>query len=358
MQKYFKGLDVLRAITPLAIIWGHIEILKNEAGIPNLIDRNFPFFPQGHIRVMLFFVLSGFIITYLLIMEKNKKGRICIKSFYIKRFLRIIPLYYLIMLLSYYLFREDYNHYSITSVLLNIGLMSNIAFALGMGWPYSPQIWSIGAIEQFYLVLPLILSLIPDKRIILALFLFFVGYTLLPHILVDICPDKYFGKIVFNIYYATKFNCMALGAIAGYMIAKEFRLINILGHSICLYLAILLLIILLFFHFQSKYFNDEIYAVIFTIIIIGIASNNTITKEFSFFSFLSKISYGIYIYHWIIILLVIKYVKYTGNIISYNITLYSVVIFSTIIVSWLSYLTIEKLFRNIRDTILKSEPVT
>lgn len=54
MQKYFKGLDILRAITPLAIIWGHIEILKNEAGIPNLINSNFPFFPQGHIRVMLF----------------------------------------------------------------------------------------------------------------------------------------------------------------------------------------------------------------------------------------------------------------------------------------------------------------
>lgn len=172
MQKYFKGLDILRAITPLAIIWGHIEILKNEAGIPNLINSNFPFFPQGHIRVMLFFVLSGFIITYLLIKEKNNRGRICVKSFYIKRLLRIIPLYFLIMILSYCLFPEDYNRYSITSILLNFALMSNIAFALGMGWPYSPQIWSIGAIEQFYLVLPLILSLIPDKRIILALSLF------------------------------------------------------------------------------------------------------------------------------------------------------------------------------------------
>lgn len=106
MQKYFKGLDILRAITPLAIIWGHIEILKNEAGIPNLINSNFPFFPQGHIRVMLFFVLSGFIITYLLIKEKNNRGRICVKSFYIKRLLRIIPLYFLIMILSYCLFQK------------------------------------------------------------------------------------------------------------------------------------------------------------------------------------------------------------------------------------------------------------
>lgn len=285
MQKYFKGLDILRAITPLAIIWGHIEILKNEAGIPNLINSNFPFFPQGHIRVMLFFVLSGFIITYLLIKEKNNRGRICVKSFYIKRLLRIIPLYFLIMILSYCLFPEDYNRYSITSILLNFALMSNIAFALGMGWPYSPQIWSIGAIEQFYLVLPLILSLIPDKRIILALSLFFVGYTLLPHILVDIYPDEFFGRIVFNIYYATKFNCMTLGAISGYIMAKEYRWANILGHHICLYAAILLLIILLFFNFQSGYFNDEIYAVIFAIIIIGIASNNIMTTGFGFFPF-------------------------------------------------------------------------
>ncbi|MFN5982368.1 MAG: hypothetical protein ACK46Y_15215 [Fluviicola sp.] len=60
MIQQLKGLNTLRALAALIVVWGHIEYLKQKAGIPNLIDSDFPVFPDGHIAVILFFVLSGF----------------------------------------------------------------------------------------------------------------------------------------------------------------------------------------------------------------------------------------------------------------------------------------------------------
>ena len=58
MTKYFKGLDTLRAIATLVVVWGHIELLKQKESIPNLIDNDFIFFPSGHIAVILFFCIK------------------------------------------------------------------------------------------------------------------------------------------------------------------------------------------------------------------------------------------------------------------------------------------------------------
>jgi peptidoglycan/LPS O-acetylase OafA/YrhL len=67
MKKYLKGLDTLRAIAALIVVWGHIELLKKTKNLENLLDNRFIPIPNGHIAVILFFVISGFLITYLFI---------------------------------------------------------------------------------------------------------------------------------------------------------------------------------------------------------------------------------------------------------------------------------------------------
>ena len=62
MTNYLKGLDTLRAIAALIVVWGHIELLKRKKGFENLIDKDFHI-PSGHLAVVLFFVISGFLIT-------------------------------------------------------------------------------------------------------------------------------------------------------------------------------------------------------------------------------------------------------------------------------------------------------
>ena len=87
------------------MVFGHIELTKREFGLPNLIETfNFFKFTSGHLGVMLFFTLSGFLITYLLFVEKTNFNTINIKEFYIRRALRIWPIYYLMVFFVLFLF--------------------------------------------------------------------------------------------------------------------------------------------------------------------------------------------------------------------------------------------------------------
>jgi len=144
MNRHFKGLNTLRAIAALVVVLGHIELVKVQQAIPYLIDQSKFDLPDGHIGVVLFFVLSGFLITYLLLKEKETTGGISFKKFYMRRILRIWPLYYLILLLSYLFFEADY---PLSSILLTGSIFPNVAHSLNMVWPTSPQIWSIGVEE-------------------------------------------------------------------------------------------------------------------------------------------------------------------------------------------------------------------
>jgi peptidoglycan/LPS O-acetylase OafA/YrhL len=88
-----KGLDTLRAIAALIVVIGHIEIIKHS----NNIDDFRRFLPSAHIAVILFFVISGFLITFLLAKEWDLNNKISFKKFYFRRILRIWPLYFFIL---------------------------------------------------------------------------------------------------------------------------------------------------------------------------------------------------------------------------------------------------------------------
>src|ERR1044071_5481753 len=97
MQRiYFPGLNGLRFLAASAVIITHVELLKGVLGLPNHW-KNPVLFNLGGLGVYFFFVLSGFLITYLLLSEKNMTGHISIKKFYFRRIFRIWPIYYLLV---------------------------------------------------------------------------------------------------------------------------------------------------------------------------------------------------------------------------------------------------------------------
>lgn len=99
---YFKGLDGLRGIAAIAVVLGHIELIKQFFQLKNVYDRGGPFFLYlGSLAVTFFFVLSGFLITFLLLKEKESKGTIAIRNFYLRRALRIWPVYYVLFVLGF-----------------------------------------------------------------------------------------------------------------------------------------------------------------------------------------------------------------------------------------------------------------
>jgi peptidoglycan/LPS O-acetylase OafA/YrhL len=99
---YFPGLNSLRFLAASAVVFHHVEQYKSWKGLPNIwgTDGVLGAFIDalGHKAVSLFFVLSGFLITYLLLAEVAKTGTVSLRKFYIRRILRIWPLYYIIVL--------------------------------------------------------------------------------------------------------------------------------------------------------------------------------------------------------------------------------------------------------------------
>ena len=87
-RRYFSGLDGLRAISVVAVIWCHVSG-----------PHEFNLLNQGNKGVDLFFAISGFLVTTLLLREYRARGSISLTSFYVRRSLRIFPLYYAVLLL-------------------------------------------------------------------------------------------------------------------------------------------------------------------------------------------------------------------------------------------------------------------
>lgn len=122
----------------------------------------------GGFGVALFFVLSSYLITELLIREHGRTGRLDIKSFYIRRALRIWPLYFFFLLLVYLLIPQR-SIYALSgtylaAMLLFAGNWACIIFG-GMGASVAGPLWSVSVEEQFYLAWPLIISRIGVKRL-------------------------------------------------------------------------------------------------------------------------------------------------------------------------------------------------
>ena len=98
---YFKNLNGFRFLAASGVIITHIELYKARVGAPNIWKHPLVF-ELGSAAVDFFFVLSGFLITYLLLEEKKQFKKINFRLFYTRRILRIWPLYYFVILMAFF----------------------------------------------------------------------------------------------------------------------------------------------------------------------------------------------------------------------------------------------------------------
>jgi peptidoglycan/LPS O-acetylase OafA/YrhL len=346
--KHIKGLDTVRAIAAFAVLISHVELFKEKMGF-----LKSDLAPDGHTGVILFFALSGFLITLLLLIEKDNSNTVNMKNFYLRRIFRVWPLYFFIILISMVLtgYRPDF-----LTAILCLTIFPNVAHAMVMGWGPSPQIWSIGVEEQFYIVLPMLVKKVNVKLIGYVLFGIFLFVSILPHGLLFVTnrfyPDPDLMTFINKFFYGSKYNVMAFGGFSAYLfLYKKDLIIKLFKNYFVLAAAFIIPFSLWFYGLSFKYLTDEFYGVLFSILIVAIAVNqNSIKKEFFITKFLGKISYGIYMYHWIILSLLMKY-----EIISFesmalnNLTLYGITILGTILVAYLSYQYIEKPFLRLKS---------
>jgi len=158
------ALDGIRAIAVFLVILYHVSIM-----------RGLPVFP-GPLGVLGFFVLSGFLITWLLLKEEDKFGSISLKGFYRRRALRIFPAFYVFWIvavaLRFLAHPEDFPWSQAWSAFFYV---SNYLHAIVHPNPdYMIHTWSLSAEEQFYLLWPLSFLLFLKKRRTLMISLAFV----------------------------------------------------------------------------------------------------------------------------------------------------------------------------------------
>ena len=159
------ALDGFRGIAVLVVILFHTPLLLYPRGIGVAsLDRALA---GGFLGVDLFFVLSGFLITALLLSEENQHGSIGLGSFYVRRALRLLPALYLV-LAAFFVYAHVVDHPP-------VGASSTIGYALVYlsNWqqiwhPLTGEglthLWSLAVEEQFYLLWPLVLIVLLRLR--------------------------------------------------------------------------------------------------------------------------------------------------------------------------------------------------
>lgn len=364
LKSFFPGLNELRALAALCVILSHIEQMKELAGLPYKYWFPIP----GKLGVILFFALSGFLITAILITEKSTSpSGVNLRKFYIKRVLRIWPLYFLIVGSGLLIVNKlavfevpmlsalAYNRLDMKNILLLLLILPNYVEIL---IPYLTQIWSIGIEEQFYLVQPCIVKYVRTESI-LAVIMFLAVFS--KELL--LLTNKVFNSgMLHDIANQSVYSgCIAIGCLGALVCSKyPDTVVRLIHHKFVQFISLILLISFLI---AINYYKDitildyRYYAVIFLVIIINAATNPESLYNLNnrHLDYLGKISYGLYMYHEFGIgcsIAAVKYLSnYAYNYLAFEITLYSMALLLTMLISAISFKYFESYFLGFKSRL-------
>jgi peptidoglycan/LPS O-acetylase OafA/YrhL len=367
---YFDQLNGIRFIAVFLVLIDHWLIPINP----------FAFF--GHLGVVLFFVLSGFLITRILFKSaddyrKNHSGLLVkIFRFIYRRSLRIFPIYFLLLFLGFLFslsnFRQVWPY--LVFYLPNIFIMLKGTW-LGI-WDH---LWSLAVEEQYYLVFPYFVLLLNPrsyKGLFFAMIVLGIG-TRLGFALFASHDLKESNWMWWYVNPFSALDCFGIGGILAYLFhyrQADFQSLNYLklGLAVSIFLFCAVLVLAKY----SDYSHDNIWSIIFerlfgalvAFFIIGLSVRNdtwflSSFLKLRFISYLGQISYGIYLYHNV----VMNYFHDSGNTIWYylksylpdfhlelvNFTLYKFLICLIILIglSSLSWYVIERPINKYKNRI-------
>jgi len=177
-MKRIPSLDGFRAISIILVLFCHSRL---SPGFPAALADTAR---QGEVGVTVFFVISGFLITYLLLEEKSKSGAINIKAFYFRRAVRIIPVY--ILYVVFIFLWRNFEEMGLTAQNFIHVLTFTVNFDQGRNW-FLGHFWSLSVEEQFYLFWPAVLLLF-HKHLKGAL-LFLIAYSCIARVIAYKFPE-------------------------------------------------------------------------------------------------------------------------------------------------------------------------
>ncbi len=347
-RKHFHTFDALRFFAFLLVFLLHLPKTGN-------IHIDF-FLKSGGIGVTFFFVLSGFLITYILLYEKKRQNKISLKKFFARRILRIWPLFYLMIAFAYlspYILNalnlpfnyEGYKPDLLTSIFFGENYKMMMTNTFPDGAPLRVM-WSLCIEEHFY--------------ILWAVLLYFISAKKTPHLIISSIIIANISRLIYthfgisHIDIFSHLDYFAFGAIPAYIVMHKRSFINYL-EKIPRYLKYIFLILNVAIVFIIpninfvfiEHLSPFILSLLFSVTILFTLGNNSIhINDNLWFSRLGIYTYGLYLYHTIIVLLVIEVFKYLSFSNWYLLGITSLII--TIVISIISYHLFEKQFLKLK----------
>lgn len=344
---HLPGLNGLRALAALSVLWGHTfqgifgDWQLNGGG------WNLPVVYDG---VTLFFVISGFLITYLLLNEQERSRKISVGKFYMRRILRIWPIYFLYLVLALTIT----NSWQEEGLWYYLVFVANIPFIMSVGILPIAHYWSISVEEQYYLFWPWLVKLTKGNwRRLMYITLGVCGLWL-------ICKYGLYltqgTTLVYRFFAATRFDCMMLGAVGAILFHRRQPLfMKVLGNRWVGLLCLLTVgVSVLWAEFVPAPLRPQVIAVLSLGAIMGqVAGNPVINLENRVMDSIGKVSYGIYVIHPLMIgLLSIVWQKWNPALSAdwSTVLIYIGVTMAVYAVAWISYNDFERPFLKLKNT--------
>jgi peptidoglycan/LPS O-acetylase OafA/YrhL len=350
---YFQPLDIVRFVAATLILvthsydhWLEVPAIRTLTGLAD----NQPAWWAVKLRdivgsfnigVDIFFLMSGFLITYLLLAEQQRYGRIAIGSFYMRRVLRIWPLYYFCVamapVLSHFANEPAANMPFHLLFIGNFDLMER-----GWGSTAVNHLWSICIEEHFYLIWPLVVTFVPRPKLT-TVFCAIIALSFFTRLYYHFFVVDPWMKLYLNTL--CRWDTLAIGSLLAYLYYQRLiapqvpRAIRFMIYGSALFLFandaygnwdnIFLLSI-------KKYFYIGVVAFFIGNVLFN-PDSLVRWRERTIFNYFGKISYGIYMYHGFVIFAIVRVFPY------FHTPLFMLwVLIFTLIISALSYELVEK----------------
>ena len=347
-MRYYKQIDTFRFFAALAVVVAHwLHFIPWIDGLR-----------LGFIGVDLFFVISGFLISYQLLKLKDKNQSHknsptkAIISFLCRRSLRIFPLYFIVLILA-----TIFNQGEIRDAFIyNFTYTSNFYFIQEQKWSsIFSHFWSLSVEEHFYLVWPILLLLI-RRSLVPFLIVSIATFSLVFRYLSFTSTNDYFAV------YIHTFSCLDLfmfGAMLSYLLHRnETQFLNFFSNKNIKILVLLGLLLtyssLLMFSEESTYiwvFFRFIFGVfcagLLALLVLGFKGRAALVFENKYLVYGGKLSYAIYLVHNFVPGMLIEIKKLEWPIVIEYIVYLSV----TILFSMLLHRFVEMPIRNWSKTL-------
>ncbi|UAY51323.1 acyltransferase family protein [Ferruginibacter albus] len=371
---FFPNLDGLRFVCFFAVFAYHCNgtiLLK----LPDSRIKHFLnfLFQNGDVGVNIFFVLSGFLITYLLIKEKSFKQTISLKNFYIRRILRIWPLFYLVVLLGFVVFPyvkfrtfpspaevADLKSYLIFACNFDFIRLRSLASNALPDAAFLAALWSVAVEEQFYLVWPIVLKFSSPKKYA-WLFIGIAFFTLIFRSFFTGATSH--DVAVLNFHTFSVIGDMATGGLMAYFCSKDSKVLKYITNMQRWKIVVVYILAISILLFKNEIFSTAILLVFERLILAAFFAfiiaeqnfaNNSFYK-FSKFKIVSKLgvyTYGLYCLHFIAVQIAVQVIERKNiavNSVFFALLICTIVLVVSIIISLLSYHLYEKHFLKLKD---------